>query len=141
MRLVQNMQMAVVEDVKASVDRHDAAAFRPQCGCQRSQRMARNQPKGVRVLKDFLRRHGRGSELADDDARRLVGDRHGRRMVRTGRPGESERRNHRVSRAAHIEHFPGESGNGELLGAVAAAEHHAVWSEREHHVGSQIRRQ
>src|SRR6185312_5809637 len=72
--------------------------------------------------------HDRGPELADDDARRVVRDPHGRAQVGARGHHEREKADHGVARAAHVVDLAGARG---LVPALARGEErHALLAPR-----------
>ena len=136
--LVENMQVTVVENVEASIDGHDSLAFCAQRGGQLRKRTARHETKRIGVVENLLRRDGCRAELPDDDAGRLVGERHGGRVIGAGGACERERRHHGVAGAAHVEHFARERRHRELFVAGPAAERDPVRAQRQHDVCAEL---
>ncbi len=100
-----------------------------------------HQAERVGILEDLLRRHRGRAELADDDAGGPVRERDGRRVIRAGRAGQREGGDHRVARAADVEHFSRQRRLRELLGAIPAAERDAVRAQRQHDVRAELGRE
>src|SRR5262249_9153255 len=140
-RLVQDVEMAVVQNIETAVDGDNPLSFASQRRRQLRQCGTRHKAEGIGVLKDFLGGYRRGAELADDDAGSSVRQLHGCGMIRTDSVGKRERRNDCVACAADIEYFAGARGYRKLLRPAAAEEGNAVGAKGENHVRVELCRE
>src|SRR5207249_6831110 len=79
------------------------------------------------ILREFVGMDYRGSQLADDDARGLIGDAHGAAYIRVRADQNAQRRDHRVARPGDVIDFARLRGN--VLRARIGIQRHAS-SER-----------
>ena len=131
--------MPTMKQVERAIDADDGLAVRPHACRQRCQARPRHQTKVVEACTaQFLDGHGGGSELADDDAGRLVGQCDCDLVSKAAGLGQCEGGNHGIASTAHVEHLQGQRWHRQFVARVARAEEDAVRSQREQDVGAEF---